>query len=193
MEVRRHVRGGVFRWCWRGLGAALVLVGVVVLLTAQAARPQAVVGTIAAYAKYTRGSGTYVDNQLVLRGTFPTYTLHAPDFQPALPQKLYEDSPVTLWADANRGGTQVLAITLYDAHNAHPVTYTTDAFIHPDASLYRQEGEGWLLLVLGLLCLLASGPRLRRWMSRAARTPSRKSQPVTVGAGMPHKGKSTDA
>lgn len=159
-----------FRWLFWVLGAVLLLSGATLVRTARATQPHRVSGSVADYAMYTGSSGGYVKNQLVLHGRGTTYTLHAPDFSPHLPQQLYEDGPVTVWTDGATGNT-VIALTLANAADVSPTRYVTDAYLHPDHARERQRALGLLLAVLGLLCIAGAewwAYRLRSAARRAA-------------------------
>lgn len=152
------------------LGVVLILAGAGIYASAHAVTPVRVDGRVADY-KEILINGSYARNELTLADDPHTYVLDQRQFNPALPQRFYQNVRVTIWVDS--GSTTVIAITLYDVMGLNPVTHTTGAYDNPAASVVATRAEGMASAGFGLAIMVlvpgwvfVSGRRRKR--ARAA-------------------------
>ncbi len=178
------------------LGLALVVVGAGMYTGAHEVRPIAIDGYVADYREILV-DGTYARNELVLAHDPHTYVLDNRQFQPALPERFYQDARTTIWVD--QGTTNVVAITLYDLMGLNPITYTTRAYDNPAAAVATDEIGGGALAFLGILVAIAvpasaavarrrgvSVPALAAQSARMLRPAGRPQQPSIADAPTAH-------
>jgi hypothetical protein len=139
------------RWGWFVLTALLAAVAAPALAGAHPLRAIQVDGTIADYQEIT-SAGSYDHNELKLTGDERDFRLNKKLFHPALPDEVVREGRVSLWVD--EGSEFVVAITLYDEHDANPVQHTTDLYDNPDSNRQGSYIVTGIIGGFGVLCLL---------------------------------------
>lgn len=156
------------RWTILGSGIIVLLIGAVAALTAHAAHPVEIDGTLAHNYVFTK-NGVYDHNEVHLNEDSRTFLLNESNFTPTLTDTVFfKDGAVHLWYD--RGTTNVVAITLYGQDNQTPAKYVTGSYTNPQSQATNGYIGGGAIAFVGLLGIVVGilWPRLPFARARAA-------------------------
>jgi hypothetical protein len=142
-----------FKWTWLIIGVVLIGIGAVSYLSAHAAAPAQVDGTISSYVEFTR-NGSYDRNELQLTADSNTYTVDKTSFHPTLPDSVVQAGKVSVWID--QGSTTVIAITLYDENDRNPTKYTTNHYDNPQSERSDMQTSGMIAGIIGAILIAIS-------------------------------------
>jgi hypothetical protein len=143
-------------WTYFILGAALVLVGAVLFTTTHPAHPVRIDSHVADYQLETK-DGKYFANHLKLAGDSTDYVFDRADYQPAPPDTMQANAPITIWVD--QGGTMVLAIDI------NGQTYSKPSYRDPNVRVTEDRLAALVLGAIGVV-LIAIGFLVGRLMNR---------------------------
>jgi hypothetical protein len=162
------------------VGILAIALGGFLIATAHPTQSVLIEGSIADYQEILI-DGAYARNELRLVDDNRTFTLDAPQFHPALPERFLQYGKIRIWVA--EGTTTALAVALYDQFGLNPTIYTTDTYEHPVRTLVEAQAAGALAGGAGLAAIIAAVLVQRGWRLPGRSKPTAPEPvPVPVGA-----------